>query len=69
MRIHVIFKIDKWLVTASDCRKIANYTTKAAAVKKGAAVAKEEKARLYLHRMDGTTEKITDYGEKEAVDE
>ncbi|HPF54590.1 MAG TPA: DUF2188 domain-containing protein [Clostridia bacterium] len=64
MRIHVIFKIDKWLVTASDCRKIADYTTKAAAVKKGIAVAKEEKARLYVHKQDGTVEKVTEYGEK-----
>jgi len=62
MRIHVIFKGDKWLVTASDSRLIADYTTKAAAVKKGIAVAKEEKAQLYIHRQDGTVEKATEYG-------
>ena len=64
MRIHVIFKGDKWLVTASDSRLIADYTTKAAAVKKGTTVAKEEKARLYVHKQDGAVDKVTEYGEK-----
>jgi len=63
MRIHVIYKGDKWLVTASDSRLIAEYDTKAAAVKKGITVAKEEKARLYIHKQDGTADKVTEYGE------
>ena len=63
MRIHVIFKGDKWLVTASDSRLIAEYDTKAAAVKKGITVAKEEKSRLYIHKQDGTVDKITEYGD------
>jgi hypothetical protein len=63
MRIHVVYKVDKWLVTASDSRLIAEYDTKAAAVKKGMAVAKEEKARLYVHKQDGTVDKVTEYGE------
>jgi hypothetical protein len=63
MRIHVIYKGDNWLVTASDSRLVAEYDTKAAAVKKGITVAKEEKARLYIHKQDGTVDKVTEYGE------
>lgn len=63
MRIHVVLNADKWIVSASDSRLIAECDTKAVAVRKATAIAKEENARLYVHRADGAVEKVTDYKE------